>query len=148
MDYFGSPECLRLGSVCAPCAPARPFGCTSRHRQGIQCLRFPFFLFCSLFLYQEYIQCLRFPGRHTIHQRFPGLQGELQGGVLDSFDLFGEEFSDSFRTKTRTKMFRTHKKTNIARNHGFNQVPEFVEINTTSLPELSKQLRDQNTSSE
>ena len=38
-------------------------------------------------------------------------------------------------------------KINIARNHDFNQVPELVEMNPTSLPELSKQLRDQNSSS-
>ena len=31
---------------------------------------------------------------------------------------------------------------NIARNNDFNQVPELVGMNPTSLPELSKQLRD------
>ena len=31
-----------------------------------------------------------------VYKQFPGIRGELQGGVLEGFDLFFEEFSVTF----------------------------------------------------
>ena len=81
----------------------------------------------------------------VVYKQSPGHRGELQGGVLEAFELFLGEFSVNFRRLGRKCLELT--KMSIARNHEVNQVPELVEMNPTSLPELSKQLRDQNTSS-
>ena len=32
----------------------------------------------------------------VVYKQFPGIRGELQGGVLDGFDLFFGEFSVNF----------------------------------------------------
>ena len=32
----------------------------------------------------------------VVYKQFPGIPGELQGGVLEGFDLFFGEFSDNF----------------------------------------------------
>ena len=44
----------------------------------------------------------------VVYKQFPGIRGELQGGVLDGFDLFFEEFSinfpDEFSVETPTKL--------------------------------------------
>ena len=50
--------------------------------------------------------------------------------------------------KTTTNNFRKHifsTKMNIARNHEVNQIPELVEMNSTSLPDLPKQPRTSKT---
>jgi len=36
----------------------------------------------------EFVRSVKSPSSWVVYKQFPGIRGELQGGVLDSFDLF------------------------------------------------------------
>ena len=42
----------------------------------------------------------------VVYKQFRGIRGELQGGVLEGFDLFFEEFSDKFPDEFSFKTLR------------------------------------------
>ena len=52
-----------------------------------------FFMICSVSKHQGLSRGRFF---FVVYKQFPGIRGELQGGVLEGFDLFFGEFSDNF----------------------------------------------------